>query len=682
MIEIAEEWSEFLRQYYKTQIDEIVFTYPAKRSLCVDYWDIDRYSEGLAEALLNRPEETLEEASRALKSFDGIEDKEVFLRIKNLTRVFKVKIQNLRSAHLNKFVAVEGLVKKVTEVRPILKKGFFQCQNCGNEVRIEQTSSKLESPGICEECSKKRFKFLPEKSEFSDTQKIEIQDVGDDISSEPARMSIYAEGDIAGDLNPGDRVITNGTLYGVARLDERRAKTTVFDKHVQANCFEMREEKLEEIEISEEDEKEILELSRNENLLEDIIASISPTIYGLENEKKALALQLFGGLQKEMDDGTRLRGDIHILFVGDPGTAKSQLLRYTSQLAPRGIYASGKSSSAAGLTATVVKDSFGEGRWSLEAGILVLADRGVACIDEIDKMTPQDSSAMHQAMEQQEVSIAKAGISATLQTRCAILGAANPKYGRFDSYKPIAEQINLSPALLSRFDLIFPFTDKPDPVKDRKLAEHIAHVHLFGEIKELRKTRVVRMDDVENVAKPIIEPLMLKKYSAYAKRRVIPILKEESIEKLINYYSELRKMGEEGGAIPVTARQFEATIRLAEASAKLRLGNYVESKDCDVAINIMKYCLGKIGVDFETGKLDIDFVIGRPASQRTKMTKIMDIIKDLERESEGGADEREVINNAQSDGIPEQMVFDTLRKLKNEGLIYEPRGGKVRIIRK
>jgi replicative DNA helicase Mcm len=685
MIEaLYDEWTNFLRQYYKTQMDEILLTYPLKKSLLVDYWDVDRYSEDLAEALLFSPKESFVEAQKALDTF--MEGKDVTIRVKNLTKTYRIRITELRSGNLNRLVAIEGLVKKVTEVRPILKVGVYRCSNCGEEVYIEQDTGHLQEPVICQSCGKRaKFSLVVEKSLFSDTQKIEIQEMGEGVSSEPARLSAYAEGDIAGVLNPGDHIIANGILRGSVRLDEKRAKTTVFDKYLEANSFELQEEKLEEIEITDEDERRIIEISKSDDLISDIIASISPTIYGLDMEKKALALQLFGGLQKEMEDGTRIRGDIHVLFVGDPGTAKSQLLRYVAQIAPRGMYTSGKGSSAAGLTATVVKDAFGEGRWTLEAGVLVLADRGVACIDEIDKMTPQDASAMHQAMEQQEVSIAKAGISATLQTRCSILGAANPQYGRFDPYKPTGEQINLSPALLSRFDLIFPFTDTPDKDRDRKLAEHIAKVHFSGELKELRKRRrdvIVReyIEGSEDVAKPAIEPTLLKKYVAYAKMRIVPVLTPAAMDRLVSYYAALRRSGE-GGAIPVTARQFEAMIRLAEASARMRLSNFIEEKDCETATGIMDYCLKKIGTDAETGRLDIDTVIGKPASQRNRMSRVMEIVRELEVTDDRGAEEGEIIRMAVSEGIPEAQVTDTLRKLKAEGMIYEPKAGRFRSIK-
>jgi replicative DNA helicase Mcm len=232
----------------------------------------------------------------------------------------------------------------------------------------------------------------------------------------------------------------------------------------------MKDQEFEEIEISQDDEEMIMAMSRDPEIYENIRKSIAPSIYGYEDVKEALGLQLVSGFEKNLPDGARIRGDIHILLVGDPGIAKSQLLRYMIKISPRGIYTSGKSSTSAGLTATAVKDELGDGRWTIEAGALVLADKGIAAIDEMDKMNNEDKSALHEAMEQQTISVAKAGVMATLKSRCSLLAAANPKLGRFDKYEPIAPQINLTPALMSRFDLIFVLTDDPESLEPGYIA--------------------------------------------------------------------------------------------------------------------------------------------------------------------------------------------------------------------
>src|SRR5207247_1911733 len=255
------------------------------------------------------------------------------------------------------------------------------------------------------------------------------------------------------------------------------SKATLFDMCMDVNSVEKEQVEFEKDELTEEQARFIREMGTSPDIFRMITASIAPSMYGMHVEKEALALQLFSGVPKVMPDGRRIRGDIHVLMVGDPGIGKSELLSYMSRLSPRGIYATGKSSTAAGLTASAVRDEFGEGRWTLEAGALVLADLGLACIDEIEKMNPQDRSAIHEAMEQQRISVAKAGITAVLQSRCAVLAAANPKFGRFDEHKYISEQIDLPPALLSRFDIIFSMIDRPQADRDRELAEHILKGH-------------------------------------------------------------------------------------------------------------------------------------------------------------------------------------------------------------
>ena len=318
---------------------------------------------------------------------------------------------------------------------------------------------------------------------YLDTQKLEIQEAPEGLrgGEEPQRLTAYVEDDLTGHITPGNRVVMNGVLRSVQK-GRPGAKSTLFDIFIDVNSVEREQVEFEEIEVTEDDARLIREAGSSPDIYRLITASIAPSLYGMHVEKEALALQLFSGVPKLLPDGRRIRGDIHLLMVGDPGTGKSELLAYMSRLSPRGIYATGKAATAAGLTAAAVRDEFGEGRWTLEAGALVLADLGLACIDEIEKMNPQDRSAIHEAMEQQRISVAKAGITAVLQSRCAVLAAANPKFGRFDEHKYISEQIDLPPALLSRFDIIFSMIDRPQAEKDRELAEHVLKGHQVGEI--------------------------------------------------------------------------------------------------------------------------------------------------------------------------------------------------------
>jgi len=378
--------------------------------------------------------------------------------------------------------------------------------------------------------------------------------------------------------------------------------------------------------------------------------------------KEAIALQLFGGSAKELEDKTRLRGDIHILIVGDPGIGKSQMLKYVSKLAPRGIYTSGKGTSGVGLTAAAVRDEFGG--WSLEAGALVLGDRGNVCVDELDKMRSEDRSAIHEALEQQTISIAKAGIMATLNSRCSVLAAANPKFGRFDRYKSIAEQIDLPSPILSRFDLIFVVEDKPDVERDTKLAGHILKIHQ------------------DNTIPFEIEPELLRKYIAYARRDFHPQLTPEASEVLQEFYVGMRGGAvEEDSPVPITARQLEALVRLSEASARIRLGEKVTEFDAKRAITIQQKCMKQVGYDPETGKVDIDKVEGRtPKSERDKIRVVSEVIGELEDEY-GGKTPKNILISELADryNMSEEKAEEILRVLKRKGVIYEPQQGYYKV---
>lgn len=423
----------------------------------------------------------------------------------------------------------------------------------------------------------------------------------------------------------------NGILRSVEKSD--RDKSTVFDMYLDVVSIEFEQHEYDEILITEEDERQILIMSRDPLLYDNIVRSISPSIYGLDEIKKAIALQLFGGCHKEMDDGTTIRGDMHILLVGDPGVAKSQILRYMSMLAPRGIYASGKSASAAGLTAAAVRDDFGDGRWTLEAGALVLADKGLACIDELDKMTDQDRSSLHEAMESQKISVAKAGITATLQCRCSMLAAANPKYGRFEEDTAISDQIDLPPALMSRFDMIFVITDKPNKKKDAEMTEHILKAHQRGQVRMAPSIKVKGID-IKNILKrtndikPVYNVDILRKYIAYSKR-ITPIMTDEAANIIENSFLRIRKMGNGGNSVPITARQLEAFVRLSEASAKMRLSDKVTDVDANRAVDLVEFYLRKIAGN-DDGGFDIDKIAtGISSKDRNRLDIIRDILMEF-----------------------------------------------------
>ena len=690
---LVAQWQKFFEENCKSDIETVALDYPEKRSLYVDYWDIDKADSELAETLLDQPYKSIFNAEEALKNIDvALENKLILnFRITNLPDSNKIIIRKIRASHLGKFMSIEGLVKKRTEVRPKLQLAAFQCQKCGAVIRVEQEEDTLKEPSECYEdqggCGRvSSFKLISSLSKFIDSQKIEIQENPEGLrgGAQPERISVYLEDDLVGEIAPGDRVIANGILHSLQR---RRGtyRLTAFAKTMDARSVETQELAFEEVEISPEDEEEILKISKDPKIYEKMRKSIAPTIFSMDVEKDALILQLFGGTAKEMPDGTRIRGDIHALFVGDPGTAKSQLLTYISKLSPRSVYASGKASSAAGLTAAAVRDEFGEGQWTLEAGALVLADMGIACIDEIDKMADQDRSSLHQAMEQQEISVAKAGINATLKSRCAILAAANPKLGRFDEFIPMHEQINMPPALISRFDLIFSILDRPDRTRDTDLASHILLTHKAGQVNEsIRRSKKSKFskkekDELMKIVEPVFNPDFLRKYVAYAKRNVFPVMTDDASNLIKNYYVDYRNQSEE--TVTFTPRQLEAFVRLAEASARIRLSDSVEIEDAKRAIYIIEQYLRRVGMDRETGKIDIDIIAtGISHSQHDRMRNIMDIIQRLSNESkDGNADRGDIVREGEISGLESGKVEEALDRLKRNGQIYEPVHGRYKI---
>jgi len=689
------DWSRFLRSRYKKELSELSREYPHRRSLFIDYREVEKFGKAgieLADELLENPGKVLEDVweairtNRLIQSKDGKDVKGINVRFKNLPQ--KVGIRNIRSDDINRFISIEGILRKTTEVRPRIVEAVFKCP-AGHFTRKIQKYGKFIEPDGCmtDGCTFKKLELLPKMSRFIDSQKLRVQESPEGLrgGEQPQTLDIDVTDDLAGLVAPGDRVVINGILRSMQRV-VKGEKSTVFDIFLECNSIEVQEKEFEEVEIDEKAEEEIKELSRDPMIYRKITHSMAPTIYGSENVKEAIALQLFGGIAKEMPDGSHLRGDIHVLLIGDPGIAKSQLLRYVVKLSPRAIYTSGQSSTSAGLTATAVKDEFGEGRWTLEAGALVLADMGVAAVDEMDKMQKEDRSALHEAMEQQSISVAKAGITATLKSRCALLGAANPKYGRFDQYGDIGDQINMPPSLLSRFDLIFVMTDQPEQKLDLAIAEHILKTHSIGElIAQHTKTPVPGVTDeyiTEQLTpvQPDIPPVFFRKYVAYAKRSCFPILSAEAKEALVAYYLKLRGVAEPSKPVPVTARQLEALVRLAEASARIRLSNTIVFEDAERVIRIVDACLRQIAYDARTGTFDIDKVATGISKEKRDLVRM---IKDAIREHGGDsrrASIEQVIEAVAGRGFAKEKVREGIDMLLRNGEAMEPKNGIIQLI--
>jgi len=392
--------------------------------------------------------------------------------------------------------------------------------------------------------------------------------------------------------------------------------------------------------------------------------------------KMATALSLFGGTRKPRPGGGYKRGDIHILFVGDPGTGKSEILKSAIDISPRGLYTSGKGSTAVGLTAAVIKDNE-TGQMNLEAGAIILANGGVAAIDEFDKMDTSDRSALHEAMEQQTVSIAKAGIVATLKAQTAIIAAANPRTGRYDRYKTPTQNINLPPSLLSRFDLIFIVTDKPDPVNDAQMAEFILQNSMEGPKDNINsKSSKAAPIDVE----------LLKKYIKHARRSCLPVLTEEAKEKIKEFYLQLRgQYDSEDAIVSILARNLDALVRLSEAYAKMALRKKVLISDVEEIIKLFKRYLKDTGYDESTGKIDMDrILVGQSRSSIGKLDKMLTRLKEIFEDNNWKALEKNnVIQILElEENLDEKWIKDALEELVKEGTLYEPRNNTIKFTNK
>ncbi|GAB3320457.1 LAGLIDADG family homing endonuclease [Haloplanus salinarum] len=1224
--ELIDRFVRFYRNYYRDEISRLAQRYPnEQRSLHVDYDDLYTFDQDLADDFLSQPEQIGEFAEEALRVYDLPADVslgQAHVRLRNLPDTVDIRSIRVHDNHVGRLIAVSGIIRKATDVRPKITEAAFECQRCGTMTYIPQSDGGFQEPHECQGCERQGpFRVNYDQSEFVDSQKLRVQESPEGLrgGETPQSIDIDIEDDITGEVTAGDHVTVTGVLH-IDQVTEGNEKSQLFDLYMDGVSVEIEDEQFEDMEISEADKRNIVELSNHPDIYEEMVASVAPSIYGYDEEKLAMILQLFSGVTKELPDGSRIRGDLHMLLIGDPGTGKcldgetlvtladgrevpiralvernlddptavddgvydetdidvasvtkdgtvttrratrvwkreaperlyrirttsgreieatpshplfvqdtghleatradeltvgdrvaaprkldlksndtldigyreskapnavrldlpdrwtprlarlvgfiiaeghavrhddntadvritnqddeilsdvsralddlgltytideprtgtsasrvrctasefvsfleglepailegsgeqrvpeavrtasettkreflrayvdgeghvstkqreltvasmspellegirsllldfevqstleqrsngsyrlrisgnsferyvrrigfvtdrktvaaeafesvrsntnvdtvpdigddlrrirerlhlsqfdcgvprttyqhyergdrnpsrgsletiveafrerldwlraqreqlqdgnweavetvrddlnlsqtelasgmdisqtavsyyertdavpdggsvtsaksvlldsidealdvsetveklaacctndviweriesieavepdddwvydlevvgthtylanglvshnSQLLSYIRNIAPRSVYTSGKGSSSAGLTAAAVRDDFGEGQqWSLEAGALVLADQGIAAVDELDKMRPEDRSAMHQALEQQEISISKAGINATLKSRCSLLGAANPKYGRFDQYEPIGEQIDLEPALISRFDLIFTVTDQPDPEEDAALAEHILRTNYAGELNTQR-TEVANanhsQEEVESVTDtvdPAIDPELLRKYIAYAKRTCYPTMDDEAKSAIRDFYVDLRAKGaDEDAPVPVTARKLEALVRLAEASARVRLSDTVERKDAERVIDIVRSCLQDIGVDPETGEFDADVIeTGTSKSQRDRIKSIKDVIEtvDAEYEGEAGAPLDAIVERAQAEGIEEEKVMDQIEQLRRKGDVYSPKTDQYKVV--
>lgn len=629
----------------------------------IDFQEMAEFSPTLAKDAVEKPDETTEILEMAIEEI-GLATK-VRVRFKNMPKSHEILIRNIRAKHLNELLVIEGIIRQSSDVRPQVVNAKFECPSCGTIISVLQIEKKFREPTRCSCGRRGGFKIL--SKEMVDTQRIVIEESPDMLSggAQPKRIDVFLKEDLVDPkmeerTTPGSRAKVIGVLKEVPVPLPSGGLSTRFQLAIEANNIIPMEESFDELDISEEEEVQIQELAASPNVIQNLRESIAPSVWGYEEIKESLLLQLFGGVQKRKKDGQISRGDIHIMMIGDPGVAKSVILNFMANISPKGRYVVGKSTSGAGLTASVVKDEFLKG-WSLEAGAMVLANKGLVCIDELEKMAEQDQSSMHEAMEQQTVTINKANVQATLNAQTSVLAAANPKFGRFDPNQGIPQQINLPPALINRFDVIFTLRDMPSIENDTKVANHILEEHQ-KEAKEM-----------------IINKELFMKYVAYARQKVKPILTDLAVSKMREFYVNLRNRpmieGQEMRTIPISARQLNSLIRMGEAAARIRLSETVEEQDANVAIKLLEYYLKQTGYDEETGQIDMDKISGTmKASQRNKVYLVRETIEEIAKQ-EGQIVSLEKILEKLEGKMSEHEIEDAIQKLKEKGDIFSPRHG-------
>ncbi|MDH3276616.1 MAG: minichromosome maintenance protein MCM [Nitrosopumilus sp.] len=657
---------------YVEQIDEMM----PKNSkyILVDYNDLV-VEPDLARIFSFDPDKIFDAFSRAIKEALQTRFPDYAEKIKDEVRVRLVNyplqrsLRQINAETIGHITSVSGMVVRASEVKPLAKELIFVCPDEHKTKVIQLKSMDVKTPVVCDKpnCKHRDFELKPEDSKFIDFQILRLQELPEDLP--PGQLPHYIDVTIRQDLvdnaRPGDRII----LTGIVRIEQEsvagvaRGHSGLYRLRIEGNNIEFlggrgnkSSRKIQREEILPEDEKLIRSLSQSPDIYQRLIDSLAPHIQGQSLIKEAILLLIVGSNQRLLGDGSKIRGDINVFLVGDPGTAKSEMLKFCARIAPRGLYTSGRGSTAAGLTAAVVKDK--TGIMMLEAGAVVLGDQGLVCIDEFDKMKPEDRSALHEVMEQQSASIAKGGIVATLNARTSILAAANPMYGKYDPFKNITENVNLPIPLLTRFDLIFVVRDIPTREKDEKIARHIIELHTP---QGTDKRSVIDVD-------------LLTKYLAFAKRGV-PNLTKEAEEKILEYYLKMRNVESEE-MITVTPRQLEGIIRLSTARARLLMKDKVEEEDAERAIFLIESMLQDAGVDVNTGKVDLGVLQGRPRSEVSKMQLFMDVLKALEGDHKAAVDEKTFVKELEkTEKFTEEEARTYIRRMLREASIYESSPG-------
>lgn len=656
-------------KYYKL-IDDMISD--GRQSLCVDFDDILEADPDLAEQYLTAPREIEFAPHKALKEVvteqcNPTHEKEYFFRTYNLPKTNQISIRNLRTEDIGKLVQLNAMAMIVSDPLSEIKDAVFSCERCGEFITINQDTDEFKKPIKCTSpaCGRSGpFKLMGRPySKFIDHQKIEAIERREDLTGTamPRRLPLVLSYDLVDTIKPGQRIIAVGVVREVQQVSKiAKGKSTLFSRYMEVYYITPTDEDIENIMPTEEEEQKIKAMAEEPDFIEKyLVKSFGPAIEGNDMVKYAMLLGL-AGCDSVQIGSTKYRGDSHILLVGDPGTAKSQLTEFAVNIIPGAIFTTGTGVSGAGLTAVATQVT--DGRWEIQAGALPMAHRRVIGVDEFEKMDEDDRRSIHTVMERGLVPIAKAGIVTSLLAECPIFANANPKDGRFNQYKPFPEQIDLPPTIISRFDIIFQVIDKEDQAKDKRIARHILNTWTYG-VEYLNRDGEILSEE------------FLGKYIFYVKKHYHPKLPEKIMDVVEAKYLEMRKKAN-GGAIIITARQLQALIRLLCQHARLRQSNTVNEYDVEKVFKLWENSM-ESARDPETGEIDVDMIMtGRPKSQRDKITILREIIEKLDRKNNNnGAVITEVYDEAKMEDIAGDFAQRIIQEWKDKGDAYEPKMG-------
>ena len=704
--EITDLFLEFYRNNYADEIAQLAQRYPKdQRSLYIEAGDLYDHDPALLDDWRENPRDLQRYAEEALGLYDlpvDIDLSGVTVRLTDTeSRLEQRAVTSIDPepprSDIGSYVALTGQLARITAASPRLDEGAFECQRCGTITRIPQGRTDVQEPHECGSCERQGpFRTNHEQSVYRKQRKIKLEEPIEERSQARGHsVPVYVEGDLC-DYGPGESALPDhagerATVLGIVRVDESQlsgrsaSPETEFWIDARAIVYEADDEADIDIEAHRE---EFETLAARDDAVDLVAESLAPSLHAEEGDdlytaRRACAAWAFNAYRLDPEGAGSKRGDLHMCLIGDPGTGKSTLMGYLDDILPKSEFRTGTGLTEVGLTAAAVQEEFaGQSEWTLQPGILPRSDGGHCLIDEVDGVVDENTKAIHDALEgEQMVKADKAGIQADLPTRCALLAGGNPTYTRFDRYEPITDQIDLDPALFDRMDLPLALQDQIDEARDREKASH--SLDAWDELMQAEQAdRTDGADAPESEAiDPEVSPDVLRAWIAYARRNVFPTLTAAAKDRLQEFYVEVRDLNDSYGdeneagdtAVPATMRTLEAGIRLSTAFARLRLADEITTADADRAIGLTKEAVG-LRYDPESGEFDRQRTSrGEVKSAKDRRDRLAEIIEELEGDEP--ADEEAVIDAATEQlGADESTITHDLQKLKQRGELYEPQG--------